>query len=63
MCFRNDQELSGAKAYEETSDKDKSSVFGHRNYSALNLFVNVKDGKISFIRCIGYLSFIKIQNI
>ena len=37
------QELSGTKAYEETSEDEKSVVFGHCNYVALKFFVNVKE--------------------
>ena len=37
------QELSGTKAYEETSEVDKSVVFGHCNDIALKFSVNVKE--------------------
>ena len=37
------QELSGTKAYKETSEEEKSVVNGHCNHLALNFSVCVKE--------------------
>ena len=53
------QELSGTKAYKETSEEEKSVVNGHCNHLALKFSVCVKERQADFLRCIGYLSFTK----
>ena len=37
------QELSGTKAYKETSEEDQSVIFHHSNHLALKFSVNVQD--------------------
>ena len=49
------QELSGTKAYKETSEEEKSVVNGHCNHF---LYV-LRNAKTDFLRCNGYLSFTK----
>ena len=53
------QELSGTKAYKETSEEEKSVVNGHSNHLALNFLYVLRNAKTDFLRCIGYLSFTK----
>ena len=53
------QELSGTKAYKETSEKEKSVVNGHCNHLALKFLYVLRNTKTDFLRCIGYLSFTK----
>ena len=53
------QELSGTKAYKETSEEEKSVVNGHCNHLGLNFLYVLRNAKTDFLRCIGYLSFIK----
>ena len=49
------QELSGTKAYKETSEEEKSVVNGHCNHLALKFSVFVKERQDR----LGYLSFTK----
>ena len=53
------QELSGTKAYKETSAEKKSVVNGYCNHLALNFLYMLRNAKTDFLRCIGYLSFTK----
>ena len=53
------QELSGTKAYKETSEEEKSVVNGHCNHLALKFLYVLRKAKTDFLRCIGYLSFTK----
>ena len=53
------QELSGTKAYKETSEEEKSVVNGHCNHLALDFLYVLRNAKTDFLRCIGYLSFTK----
>ena len=53
------QELSGTKAYKETSEEEKSVVNGHCNHLALKFLYVLRNAKTDLLRCIGYLSFNK----
>ena len=53
------QELNGTKAYKETSKDEKSVVYSHSNEIPKKFAVYVKERQDSFLRCIGYPSFIK----
>ena len=54
------QELDGTRAYQETDSNEISVVNAHLNELPVTffLFVSMK-AKTYFLRCIGYLSFIK----
>ena len=53
------QEFNGTEAYEETSIDEKSVVYSHSNEIPKQFAVGVKERQDSFLRCIGYPSFIK----
>ena len=48
------QELSGTKAYKETSEEEKSVVNGHCNHLALNFLYVLRKAKTDFLLCIGH---------
>ena len=53
------QELSGTKAYKETSEEEKSVVNGHCNHLALKFSVCVKERQDRLPMMYCYLSFTK----
>ena len=53
------QELSGTKAYKETSEEEKSGVKGHCNHLVLIFLYVLWNAKTDFLQCIIYLSYTK----